>query len=70
MTNIIIALIYFILVCIVVLILTKLSSANSKIEYLEQYIKIVESYAKESLLEQAKTLDQLTKKINSKFKLN
>ena len=70
MTAIIIALIYFILVCIVVLILTKLSSANSKIEYLEQHIKIVESYAKESLLEQAKTLDQLTKKINSKFKLN
>ena len=74
MTAIIIDLIHLILVCIIALlfnkVLTKLSLANIKIEYLEQYIKTVESYAKESLLEQAKTLDQLTKKINSKFKLN
>ena len=71
MTDIIIDLIHLILVCIIALlfnkVLTKLSLANIKIEYLEQYIKIVESYAKEPLLEHAKALDLLSEKINSKF---
>lgn len=69
MTDIIIDLIHLILVCIIVLlfnkVLTKLSLANNKIEYLEQYIKIVESYAKESLLAHAKELDRLSEKINT-----
>ena len=71
MTDIIIELLYLIIGCLIALlfnkVLTKLYLANSKIEYLEQYIKIVESYAKESLLEHAKALDLLSEKINSKF---
>lgn len=69
MTDIIIDLIHLILVCIIALlfnkVLTKLSLANIKIEYLEQYIKTIESYTKESLLAHAKELDQLSEKINT-----
>lgn len=74
MNIIIIGLIHIIVLCIIALILnkvfTKLALANNRIKYLEQRINEVESFSKESLFAQAKALDQLTKKINSKFKLN
>lgn len=65
----ILGLTHLILGCIVALlfntVFTKLSRANSNIEYLKQYIKIVESYAQESLVDHAKALDRLSEKINS-----
>jgi F0F1-type ATP synthase membrane subunit b/b' len=74
MNIIIIGLIHIIVLCIIVLtfkkVFTKLTLASNRIKYLEQRINEAESFNKESLSIQAKALDQLTKKINSKFKLS